>query len=831
METWLHVAEKPSVAREIVSILASRTRTNPLKSFSVYNPVVQFEYAFPAKSVSMIVTSVTGHLMEDEYEEEVKKSSWNSFPITELFTRPVVKSVRTDLKQTIQKNLEHYARKSKNLILWLDCDREGENIAFEVINVCTSTNSRIGCRRARFSGLSTRDVLHALSHLEDPNKSLSDAADARAEIDLRVGAAFTRFQTLLFRNHFLQTDGAASNGVEPNTQTPKLLSYGTCQFPTLGFVVKRFKEHESFVTEAHYKISLEYENCTFQWKRGVIYDKISTYALYFNCIQKASGSIHVDETSVEFEDFKALLPNVKAKVLKIDARAARKNRPYPLCTVEMQKLASKFLKLTSEKCMTLAESLYQEGYISYPRTETTLFKLPEGDLVQMVTNQHNCDDSRIREYAAELTRNDRGTDESPQAYFCMPRKGNRDDGAHPPIHPLKPFHKFPDSQKTQLLELVCTHFLAVCSDDAMGLETIITVEVGDEEFTCRGLMIKRMNWLQIFKFIKWSDRVVPNLTVGSFFSPSAIDVIEGKTSPPENLSEVELIELMDKHGIGTDATIATHIKTIQDREYVKSISGRDTDDDDDRILRQHTVSRFLPTNLGLALNHVYQKLELHETLFQPRVRADLEKNLSLIATSRKSKREVIRDALKQYQDVFLHMMRNQSVFVDALSSFFQRSGNPFPIKALDASHILQSLPIRNCMRCPNGTLFLGHSSRDNTNSIRCDSCKYFVSLPPWKIEIKEGDEPYLWCNRCHPRSRKASIDFCANGLTCPPIGLDQYETLCFWCSPEMAPYTSYQHHSKRPGTDGDSSSMRSDYSAERPSRGDRPIVRNASIHH
>ena len=84
-----------------------------------------------------------------------------------------------------------------SLILWLDCDREGENIAFEIVEIIKSLNiNNLKILRATFSAITKRDVVHAMDNLSPPNKNLSDAVEKRQKIDLIIGASFTRIQTL-----------------------------------------------------------------------------------------------------------------------------------------------------------------------------------------------------------------------------------------------------------------------------------------------------------------------------------------------------------------------------------------------------------------------------------------------------------------------------------------------------------------------------------------------------------------------------------------------------------------------------------------------------------
>jgi DNA topoisomerase-3 len=75
-------------------------------------------------------------------------------------------------------------------------------------------------------------------------------------------------------------------------------------------------------------------------------------------------------------------------------------------------------------------------------------------------------------------------------------------------------------------------------------------------------MNNKANWLEIFTFEKWSDTVLPKFTEGEKIKPDKLDLIESKTQPPSHLTEADLIDKMDKNGIGTDATIHEHIKNV-----------------------------------------------------------------------------------------------------------------------------------------------------------------------------------------------------------------------------------------------------------------------------
>ncbi len=159
----------------------------------------------------------------------------------------------------LQRTLEREIRNCNKLVIWTDCDREGENIGMEVVQVCRRVKPTIQVSRARFSEITTAAIHRAVNNLTVIDERVSEAVDARQELDLRIGAAFTRFQTLRLKRVF------------PQALAEQLISYGSCQFPTLGFVVERFREVENFVPEPFWKICVEVSRgdaiTNFQWKR------------------------------------------------------------------------------------------------------------------------------------------------------------------------------------------------------------------------------------------------------------------------------------------------------------------------------------------------------------------------------------------------------------------------------------------------------------------------------------------------------------------------------------------------------------------------------------
>jgi DNA topoisomerase-3 len=196
------------------------------------------------------------------------------------------------------------------------------------------------------------------------------------------------------------------------------------------------------------------------------------------------------------------------------------------------------------------EKLYNKGYLSYPRTETTKYN-PTIDLRKVVNSLKNSE--QYGAFAAQVASGE---------MWQGPRNGKLDDKAHPPIHPVKqPGPNELNFDESRVYDLLARHFLASIAKDAQGSETTIRADMGGELFSCYGLIVEQQNWLEVFHFEKWQDSVLPAFHEGQRFKP-VIALNEGKTQAPSYLTEADLIDKMDKHGIGTDATIHEHIKNI-----------------------------------------------------------------------------------------------------------------------------------------------------------------------------------------------------------------------------------------------------------------------------
>ena len=319
------------------------------------------------------------------------------------------------------------------------------------------------------------------------------------------------------------------------------------------------------------------------------------------------------------------------------SEGARAQRHLLSISVELEKLASRKLRLSAKETMSIAEKLYTQGLISYPRTETNIFP-NELDLSPLVEAQRT--DGRWGGFADRVLTEWGGP---------HPRQGKKSDQAHPPIHPIKPASHLQGSE-ARVYEFIVRHFLACVSRDALGAETTVSININGERFSASGLSIKERNYLEVYIYDKWSDKEILDYGQVRQFQPTNIEVVDGSTEAPRLLTEADLIALMDKHGIGTDATHAEHIETVKSREYVF------TEDRD----------KLVPGKLAMALVegeqilHLFFLLLYHFTegydamgfaMSKPDLRAGLETDLVKICDGQKTKDEVLQVSRKQSEKV------------------------------------------------------------------------------------------------------------------------------------------------------------------------------------
>ncbi|MCP9257464.1 DNA topoisomerase [Dirofilaria immitis] len=612
---------KNDAAKSIAAILSHGTSTRR-DGRSRFNKIYQFVANIGQNAgCHVAMTSVSGHLLQHDFPAAFK--NWTETPI-------------------------------KLLVIWTDCDREGEAIGAEVVTVCTQVNRNLDVYRARFSEITNTAVNRALNNLVRLDQRLVDAVECRSELDLRIGAAFTRLQTLHLRNNFANI-----------FRDKSVVSYGSCQFPTLGFIVERYQAIKEFISETFWKISMKHKRddimVEFVWDRQRLFDRDIVEVLLDDCEEAG-----------------------EAQVLSVIRKPKSKWRPVALDTVELEKLAVRKLKFSAKETMVVAERLYNKGYISYPRTETN--KFPKDMNLNLYVQQQTVS-GEWGDFAHEIA--SRGPN---------PKNGSKTDEAHPPIHPLK-FATANEliGMEWSLYEFIVRHFLACLSVDAKGQETKVQVRVGNENFTASGLIIEDYGYLNVYKYEKWGDKILPSYYENELITDYQLQITEGQTQPPQLLNEADLIALMDKYGIGTDATHAEHIETIKTRQYAAL----------------NNDGRFIPGYIGLALVDGYDRMGY--AMSKPHMRADLESQLKLICLGQRNKDDVLKEQIARYRAIFEQAEDKVQMLSNALHQYLNQREN-LPVTTTPGNQQRNNLPPTDNTRVATNRSSL--ASRKNTSSRR-----------------------------------------------------------------------------------------------------------------
>ncbi|XP_026987033.1 DNA topoisomerase 3-alpha isoform X3 [Sagmatias obliquidens] len=612
----------------------------------------------------MIMTSVSGHLLAHDFQMQFRK--WQSCNPLVLFEAEIEKYCPENFLD-IKKTLEREARQCQVLVIWTDCDREGENIGFEIIHVCKAVKPSLQVLRARFSEITARAVQAACENLMEPDRRVSDAVDVRQELDLRIGAAFTRFQTLRLQKIF------------PEVLAEQLISYGSCQFPTLGFVVERFKAIQAFVPETFHRIRVTHDHrdgaVEFSWKRHRLFNHTACLVLYQLCME-----------------------DPRATVVEVRSKAKSKWRPQALDTVELEKLASRKLRINAKETMRIAEKLYTQGYISYPRTETNIFP-KDLDLTALVEEQTH--DPRWGPFAQSILERGGPT----------PRNGNKSDQAHPPIHPTKYTDSLQGSSSPHRgTSSDCTSSSSATSWPAAPRmprarrppwrltshrsaswptassswpETIWTCIP-----TIAGVKRPSLSTVEAPAFSPapwrwWTGRPVhPSCSLRPTLSPSWRSTASGSSSrrnkPNQNIRCIGRGSAGTSEPRGTDATHAEHIETIKARMYVGLTPDK----------------RFLPGHLGMGLVEGYDSMGYE--MSKPDLRAELEADLKLICEGKKDKLVVLQQQVQKYKQVFIEAMAKAQRLDEALSQYF---GAGVELAQQEAIFPAVPEPVRKCPQC------------------------------------------------------------------------------------------------------------------------------------
>uniref|UniRef100_A0A7E4W4E9 DNA topoisomerase n=1 Tax=Panagrellus redivivus TaxID=6233 RepID=A0A7E4W4E9_PANRE len=612
----LMIAEKPSMGREIAKVLANRRYIREYKTSDGKLSVSEFQGSLFGYSADFRVSSTFGHIFSESFHKDVPRNADE-----ELFDAKIVK-VPCDDSHDLPKALAEIADGVDAIVLWLDCDLEGEAICYEVldcvrdvINRPPSGNVMDVVFRARFSAAD--EATDAMERLQKPDFRQCLAARAKHDLDLRIGVAMSKYQTYTLRRYLRGLD------------IPHI-SYGPCQIPCLTFCVDAQEAVEKHLRSYNYHIVVKLE------LDGTVVD--------------AKSNLFKDKAEAE-ECLRRIQRAQQAQVVNVERKSHVKRAPPALNTVALLKLCSTQLGIGPKDAMQVAERLYTSGLISYPRTETTRYPAH-----LRLRERHR----GIRENIPSIGDDVEYMDW--EAAEKAPRDGV-DAGDHPPIMPTgKSGHLRLNPKETRVYEMICRHFLAsLMPSERYHSDTVVFAADGVEvSRTVQG--IDDMGFASV---ISWQRA---NIDPGKRldFTPMKgqsvrilnVKMTETPAPSPMLLNEAQLMDLMEKHRIGTDASIPGHVDNIIKRKYV--------------IVHPET-RRITPTTLGRTLINVYRKCV--PQLAEPQLRAQMEVQLMKIAKGEHDFEEVRVHVLNAFRVQFKLFKESFHNYCPSFEPCFEKDPN------------------------------------------------------------------------------------------------------------------------------------------------------------
>ncbi len=455
--------------------------------------------------------------------------------------------IPTDKRKTVE-HLKEISKTSAEIILATDPDREGEAIAWHVANLLdgkgitkkteiktpTSTLKRIV-----FHEITQDAINEALKNPRALDIQMVDAQQARRVLDRLVGY---KLSPLLW------------------FKVKKGLSAGRVQSIAVRLIVEREREIEAFKPEEYWSVDALLSKAK---------DKFTA-----SLIERAGKKIDL-KNSKDSQTVVADLQKASYSVAKVNQRDTKKSPYPPFTTSTLTQTAANRFGYTAKKTMKLAQDLYEEGYITYHRTDSV-----------NLSNQ-------ILSEAKRYIEKNLGKDYLPEGGSRIYKtKSKVAQEAHEAIRPAKlevgPEQIKISADHKKLYKLIWDRFLASQLADAIYDQISLDIAAADYLLRANGSLIKFPGWLKVYGREEGDtveEKKVPLLKEGDSLNLEELLPEQHFTQPPARFTEASLIKALEEKGIGRPSTYAPIISTILDRNYV-----------------EREERKFMPTPIGIAVN-------------------------------------------------------------------------------------------------------------------------------------------------------------------------------------------------------------------------------------
>jgi DNA topoisomerase-1 len=642
----LIITEKDNAARRIADILSGGSaEADRQNGVNVY------------KWGGKRCIGLSGHVVGVDFPPEY--NDWRDVEPVELIDAPIDKH---PTQENIVSALRLLARRAGRVVIATDYDREGELIGKEAYELVREVNEDVPIDRVRFSSITENEVTEAFANPDELDFNLAAAGEARQIIDLVWGAALTRYLSLSARQ--LGDD---------------FISVGRVQGPTLKLIVDREREIEAFDPEDYWELFADLEKAAAGDE-----DAASFEAQYFYLDEDGNEAERVWNEADAERAYETLEAASTAPVESVRRRTRTDDPPAPFNTTQFIRAAGS-LGYSAQRAMSIAEDLYTAGYVTYPRTDNTVYPddLEPRDLLDSFSATRTFGDD-----ASSLLEQDE----------IEPTAGDEETTDHPPIHPTGELPSRSDlsEDEWEVYELVVRRFFATVAESATWehLRVVASVAGDDEDLSLKanGKRLVEPGYHAVYPYSNASESFVPDVSEGEELAVTDTSYEAKQTQPPRRYGQSRLIETMESMGIGTKATRHDVIQKLYDRGYIESDPPR-------------------PTRLARAV--VEASEEFADRIVSEEMTAQLEQDMQAITRGDATLAEVTGESREILEEVFEGLMESGEEVGDHLQ------------KSLKADKT-----VGECPEC-GGDLVI-RKSRRGSYFIGCDSypdCTYTLPLP------------------------------------------------------------------------------------------------------
>ena len=618
----LIITEKHDTAKRIAAILSEK---KPVKERVTGVDTYKFD--------GTTVIGLSGHIVEVDFPKDY--NNWQKTDLKQLIRADVL---TMPTHANIVTALRKLGKEAAHLTIATDYDREGELIGVEALKVIKKVNPGISADRVHYSTITPAEIKKAFASPTKVDFNLAAAGESRQVIDLVWGSVLTRFVSL--------SSGRLGD---------KFLSVGRVQSPTLAILVNREKERDAFVPVPYWEL----------------------YATLVN-----GGEFEAQHKKGRFSD-KAEAEAVRTKLGKTGTVKSivfgKRNEkpPTPFNTTEFLRAASS-IGISAANAMRIAEYLYVNGFISYPRTDNTVYPatLDTKVIIESFLN------TEFREYAEKLL-----------SGKLTPTRGKKETTDHPPIHPATPVKRSElKEDEWKIYELVVRRFFATFAGETQWETMSVTVDISGEEFGANGARLVEPGWRWYYSYNVPEDRILPQLKEGQSLDVKETNLVGKETQPPSRYGQGHLIKIMEDLGLGTKSTRHEIISKLYSRAYVHG-------------------NPLQPTKTAYAVIEALEKYA--ETITKPEMTSKLEHDMDEISEGKITEEYVIRESRDMLDEVFRDMSKNKELISESL-----RNG------------LYEDRIIGTCRKCDSDLII--RKSKKGSRFIGCSSypkCDFTLPLP------------------------------------------------------------------------------------------------------